>query len=178
MGMSASVLSQIKPVQKTAPGFRVDNSAVKFRYRSLEEAFPAVDPGVEPYGSLVLIQIRQPMSTTAGGIILTDDNQRTEHDNTQVAVVRALGPIAFHNRTEMKPWPEGAWCRVGDFVRVPKYQGDRFSVQFPVTERVRDPETGKDEPVTTIHECVFVLFKDLSLLGRYTADPLEVRSFY
>ena len=35
---------------------------------ALVEAFPAVDAGVQPFGSRVLVQIRTPKTTTAGGI--------------------------------------------------------------------------------------------------------------
>jgi len=159
-------------------GFGVSGNAVRYAYTSREDAFPDVDPGIRPFGCMVLVQLRQPMRKTGGGILLTDEDKKTEHYNTQVALVRAIGPVAFHNRNDGKPWPEGAWAHVGDFVRVPKYQGDRFMVPFARTERERDPETGKDEPVTRTEECIFTLFKDLQLLGLYTDDPLAIRSFY
>lgn len=159
-------------------GFGVSGNAVSYRYVSREQAFPNVDPGLKPFGSTVLVQIRQPMRKTAGGTILPDEAREAEHYNTQVALVRAVGPMAFKNRNSGELWPEGAWCEPGDFVRVPKYQGDRFLVQFPRTEAERNPDTGKDEPVTRAEECIFVLFKDLAILGKYTSDPLAIRSFY
>jgi len=134
---------------------------VAFDYGSLEEAFPACDPQFEPGGSRILVQFRTPKTKTKGGIILTDEIRQTEHYNTQVAKVLAVGPLAFHKRDTMTLWPEGAWCEVGDFVRMPKYGGDRWTV--PTLD-------GTDE-------AVLALFDDLNILGRVTGDPLAVKAF-
>jgi co-chaperonin GroES (HSP10) len=149
---------------------------VEFLYDGLDEAFPKVDPGLEPFGSLVLVQVRQPKRKTAGGIIIADDTRATEHYRTQVAKVVSMGPLAFHSRDTMTLWPEGAWCSVGDFVRVPVYQGERFAVPFEV-KTFEEDEKGRKHPKTDKEECVFVLFKDLAILGRITADPLKIRAF-
>lgn len=150
-------------------------SQVSFEYAGLEEAFPSVDPGIRPFGSLVLVQIRQPKRQTKGGIILTAEDRSTEFYNTQVAMVRAVGPIAFHNRTTMEPWPEQAWAKVGDFVRIPKYQGDRFAVPYSGTVRVKWNGIERDEEFAD--EAIFVLFKDLALLGEYTGNVLAVKAY-
>ncbi len=123
---------------------------------SLEEAFPAIDPGIRPLGSRVLVQIKTVEERTKGGIILTTEDKSTEKWNTQVGKVVAMGPVAFHNRNTLEPWPEGEWCKVGDFVRVAKYGGDRF-------------EVGK---------ALFVVFNDLDLIGLVTGDPLAVKAFF
>lgn len=126
----------------------------------LLEAFPPADPGIQPLGSRVLVQIRNPKEKTSSGIIIDRGSQDTEKWNTQIARVVALGPVAFHNRNTLEPWPEGAWCGVGDFVRVAKYGGDRWEVPLP----------GGDV-------ALFVIFNDLDLIGRVTGDPLQVRAF-
>lgn len=132
-----------------------------FAYAGLDEAFPLVDPELIPFGSRVLVQIRTPKTRSSGGIILADETRDTEIWNTQVAKVVAVGPVAFCNRETLKPWPEGAWCEPGEFIRVPKYGGDRFEVPIP----------GKKE------RAMFVEFNDLDLIGRYTGDPLKVVAF-
>lgn len=129
--------------------------------QTLEEAFPVVDAGNVPLGSRVLVQIRSAKKKTAGGIILAGDTQDTIAWNTQTAVVRALGPLAFKNRSTQEPWPEGAWAQIGDFVRVPKYGGDRFEV--PV---------GEDGDVA-----LFVFFNDMDLIAKVTCDPRDVIAF-
>jgi co-chaperonin GroES (HSP10) len=82
--------------------------------RMLEEAFPVADPGVQPFGSRVLVQIRNPQEKTTGGIILSTDTKETEKWNTQAAKVISIGPLAFRNRNTMEHWPEGNWCEAGD----------------------------------------------------------------
>lgn len=132
---------------------------------ALAEAFPAAEPGVQPFGSRVLVQIRTPKSKTAGGIILHTESKDTEKWNTQVAKVVAVGPLAFKNRTTQESWPEGSWCCEGDFVRVPKYGGDRWEVSLG--------KKGADGNQTAM----FVIFNDLDLIGRVTADPLSIKAF-
>lgn len=95
-------------------------------YDSLASAFPEADPALKPFGSDVLVQIRTPKLQTEGGILLAEETRETDQWNTQVAKVIALGPVAFHNRETLQPWPEGAWAKPGDFVRVPKYGGDKW----------------------------------------------------
>ena len=128
--------------------------------QTLKEAFPEADPGVIPFGNLVLVQIRSPKKKSSGGIILHTETTDTEKWNTQVARIVSIGPVAFKNRSTMEPWPEGAWCKEGDFVRVAKYGGDRWEV-----------------PVNGEETAMFVIFKDTELIGKVTADPLAVRAF-
>ena len=124
------------------------------------EAFPEADPGVIPFGSRVLVQIRTPKTKTKGGIILTRDTVDTEKWTTQVAKVVSVGPLAFKNRNTQEAWPEGEWCKAGDFVRVPKYGGDRWEV-----------------PVNKNDSAMFVIFNDLDVIGQVTGDPLAVKAF-
>ncbi len=93
--------------------------------------FPNVSPGVRPFGSRILVQIRAARSISTGGIILTDNAKDAERDNTQVAKVLAIGPLAYKNRNTMEGWPEGAWCAEGQYVFVPKYGGVRFERKVP-----------------------------------------------
>jgi len=127
-----------------------------------DAAFPEVDPGIQPFGNYVLVQIRAPKRRSEGGIWLVDDTKDTEKWNTQVAKVVSVGPLAFRNRNTMEMWPEGAWCAPGDYVRVAKYGGDRWEV----------PIDDKGEDVA-----LFVIFKDTDLIGKVTTDPLKIRAF-
>jgi co-chaperonin GroES (HSP10) len=129
---------------------------------AMAEAFPAVDAGIQPFGSRVLIQIRTPKKKSAGGIIIDiHGSNETEKWNTQIGKVVALGPLAFKNRDSMATWPEGEWCKAGEYVRVAKYGGDRWEVKIP----------GTDE------SAMFVIFNDLDIIGQVTGDPLAIRAF-
>lgn len=136
---------------------------VQFSYDSLEDAFPALtddDINFKPYGSSVLVQIRQSKSKTKGGILLTEQIRETDKSNVQIAKVLKWGPLAFHNRETMKPWPEGNWCKIGDFVRVPKHTNDRWEIV----------KKGVTEPI------VLCLFNDLDLKGE-VPNPLITKTF-
>ena len=74
---------------------------------ALAEAFPAVDAGIQPFGSRVLVQIRTPKKKSAGGIIIDTGSRDTEKWNTQVGKVIAHGPVAYRNRNNLEAWPEG-----------------------------------------------------------------------
>ena len=128
----------------------------------IDEAFPKINFGISPTGSRILVQIRRPKTKTSGGIILADVSKDTELDNTQVAKVVAVGPLAFRNRNTMDLWPEGAWYKEGDFVFVPKYAGSRWR---------RDIPGAKGEKVE------FVIFNDLDIVGTIDTDPLSVQAY-
>ncbi len=129
--------------------------------QTLESAFPDINPGIAPFGSRVLVQIRVAKSRSKGGIELVTETREAVQYTTQVAKVRALGPVAFKNRTTLQAWPEGEWCQVGEFVRVPKYGGDRWERPIPGTEDM----------------ALFVLFNDLDIVGRVLCNPLEIIAF-
>lgn len=158
-----------------------DGNNIDFDFGSVEEAFPDVDPGMEPMGSLILVMIRQPKRHVSGGFIqLPAEDRKIEHDNTQVARVIAMGPLAFHSRDTGKPWPEGAWCQSGDFVKVPKYQGDPWAIAYTREDMVPDLENGGTKRETVTDYVRFALFKDLALLGRYRSatEALAAKAFY
>lgn len=130
--------------------------------QTLVEAFPVIEPGLKPFGSRVLVQIRTPRTRSTGGIILHGETKETERWNTQVAKVIEVGPLAFRNRNTMEFWPEGQWCKPGDFVRVPKYGGDRWPVEIPGQEK---------------ENALFVIFNDHDIVGCLTGDPLKMKIF-
>lgn len=131
--------------------------------KELEIYFPAVDPGLKPLGSRVLVQVRLP-KRKVGSIIVPDMVKDADADNLQTARVVALGPAAFRNRDTLALWPEGEWVGVGDFVRIPKYAGDRFSTPHP-------------EPVEPGEKVIFAIFNDLDLTAKFTGDPLSHRAY-
>jgi co-chaperonin GroES (HSP10) len=129
--------------------------------QTLADAFPDVDPGIIPLGGRVLVQLRRTAKKTQSGIVLVEETKDTVRWNNQVARVHSLGALAFRNRTTQEEWPEGAWVKAGDFIRVPRWNGDRIEV----------PVKGSEEPVT------FVVFNDHELISKITGDPLAVKVY-
>lgn len=141
-----------------------DTQPVASNEAALQEAFPAVDPGAVPVGGRVLVQWRQTRKTvTASGIVLVEETKETEKWNNQVAKVIAVGPLAFKKRDTLDPWPEGNWVEVGDYVRMPKWGGDRWEVPFG------DKEKGET--------ALFSIFNDNEVIAKVTGDPLNVKAF-
>lgn len=128
--------------------------------KSIEEMFPYIDPEFRPFGHRVIVQIRRVVNKTSSGIILAKESTETEAYNNTVGKVLAVGPLAFKKRTTGEEWPEGVWAIPGDFVRVPRFGGDRWVVDL-------------NDGLSPIH---LVLFADSDLLGAYTGDVCKVRS--
>jgi len=139
----------------------MSNTPVAVDSADLQDAFPVVDPGAVPLGARVLVQMRLPKKKmTSSGIILAAETVDTEKANNPVGKVVAIGPLAFKKRDTMESWPEGSWVEIGDFVRVPRWTGDRWEIQV-----------NKDDIVQ------FMLMNDHEVIAKLTSNPLEMRAF-
>lgn len=125
-----------------------------------EDLFPNVNPNIRPHGSRVLVQIRRARTISKGGIIFSNQTKDTEQDNTCVGKVIAVGPLAYKNRNTMEEWPEGAWCKPGDFAFVPKYGGLRWERPCKATDAYGD-------------KVQFAIFDDLNIVGD-VEDPFDI----
>ncbi len=130
-------------------------------HHTLAEAFPQVDANCEPLGNRVLVQLARTPEKTTSGIILVEETKETAKWNTQVAKVIALGGIAYKDRATGQPWPEGVWVKPGDYVRVPRWGGDRIEIAVK----------NSDDPVR------FVVFQDHEIISRIPRDPLAVKTY-
>ena len=125
-------------------------------------AFPQVEAGQSPFGGRVIIQLRR-IKKKAGRIIIVDETKENEKWNNMIGKIVAIGPLAFKNRETMQGWPEGSWAEIGDFVRVPRWGGDRW-------ERPVPGEDGED-PV------LFMTINDHELIAKITDDPLSFKAY-
>lgn len=141
------------------------NEPVAFDDADIAWAFPSVDPGAKPLGGRVLVQLRRTKKKTTGsGIILVEETKETEKWNNMVAKVVEVGPLAFKNRDTMQGWPEGSWVVAGDYIRVPKWGGDRWEVKVPGEDHLEDA-------------ALFMILNDHEIIAKVTCSPLEMRSF-
>ena len=127
-------------------------------------AFPDVQPGMDPFGGRVVIQLRRIKKKTAGKIILVEETKENEKWNNMIGKIVAMGPLAFKNRDTMQPWVEGTWAQVGDYVRVPKWGGDRWEIRVP-------GEDDKEDPV------LFMTLNDHELIAKVTSNPLLFKAY-
>lgn len=141
------------------------NEPVASSDADLTWAFPSVDPGAKPLGGRILVQLRRTKKkATSAGIILVEETKETEKWNNMVAKVLMIGPLAFKNRDTMQGWPEGSWCEVGDYIRVPKWGGDRWEVKVPGEDDLEDP-------------ALFMVLNDHEVIAKVTGDPLAMKAF-
>lgn len=132
--------------------------------QELKWAFPDVSPGQKPFGGRVVVQLRRIKKTTASKIILVAETKETEKWQNMIGKVVEIGPLAFKNRDTMQPWPEGSWAQVGDYVRVPKWGGDRWEREVPNEESNEDP-------------VLFMTLNDHELIAKITDDPLSFKAY-
>jgi len=141
------------------------NDPVAFNEADVAWAFPSVDPGAKPLGGRILVQLRRAkQKTTSAGIILVEETKETEKWQNMVAKVLEIGPLAFKHRDTMLPWPEGSWIEVGDYIRVPKWGGDRWEVPLPDADDHEDP-------------ALFMVINDHEVIAKLTGDPLAMKAF-
>jgi len=127
----------------------------------VQDAFPVVDPGAVPLGARILVQMRLPKrKMTSSGIILAAETVDTEKAQNPIGKVVAKGPLAFKKRDTMEDWPEGSWVEVGDYVRVPRWTGDRWEI-----------------PINQDDVVQFMLMNDHEVIAKLTSNPLEMRAF-
>lgn len=128
-------------------------------------AFPSVDPGAKPLGGRILVQLRRTKKkATSAGIILVEETKETEKWQNMVAKVIEIGPLAFKHRDTMVSWPEGSWVVPGDYIRVPKWGGDRWEVKVPGDDELEDP-------------ALFMVLNDHEIIAKLTGDPLAMKAF-
>jgi co-chaperonin GroES (HSP10) len=141
------------------------NDPVAFNEADVAWAFPSVDPGAKPLGGRILVQLRRSkQKTTSAGIILVEEIKETEKWQNMVAKVVEIGPLAFKHRDTMLPWPEGSWIEVGDYIRVPKWGGDRWEVPIEGADDHEDP-------------ALFMVLNDHEVIVKITGNPLAMKAF-
>lgn len=128
-------------------------------------AFPSVEPGAKPLGGRILVQLRRTKKkATSAGIILIEETKETEKWQNMVAKVIEIGPLAFKHRDTMLSWPEGSWCVAGDFIRVPKWGGDRWEVKVPNEDDLEDP-------------ALFMILNDHEAIAKVVGNPLAMKAY-
>ena len=95
---------------------KVDNTKVK---EDLHAKLP------EPTGYRLLIALPEIDEKTQGGVIMPDGLVKDESTASIIGFVLKTGPDAYSDKER---FPNGAWCKEGDFVIFRSYSGTRFKV--------------------------------------------------
>ena len=133
-----------KNVEKTAVPDRVDNFGSNIA--KAEKAEPVITPEnldshasslPRPTGYRILILPFTQSSVTKGGIHLAKQTVDKERLSTVVGYVVSTGPDAY---SDLNKFPEGPWCKEGDWVIFGRYAGARFLIEGGDMRLLNDDE--------------------------------------
>ena len=91
----------------------------------------------KPTGYRMLILPFAPAEKTKGGIYLAKQTVDRERLTTVVGYIVALGPDAYK---DLNKFPEGPWCKEGDWVIFARYAGSRFRIEGGEVRILNDDE--------------------------------------
>ena len=83
---------------------------------------------LEPAGYRLLVRVPdlQAQMKGWGNLYMPDERRALEETAQLVAQVVALGPDAYKDDTK---FPNGPWCKTGDFIVMRAYTGTRFMIR-------------------------------------------------
>ena len=99
----------------------------------------------EPKGYKLLIGIPEVSEKTEGGIFMPDGMRSAEETASIVGFVMKTGPDAYSDKER---FPNGAYCKEGDFVIFRSYSGTRFKIHGKEFRLINDDtvEAVVDDP--------------------------------
>lgn len=91
-----------------------------------------LEPIMKPVGYQLLVRPYQER-TKIGSILLADTTKTADQAACNAAQVVAMGDDAYKDESK---FPNGAWCKVGDWVILSRLAGARFTIKEPDGEHV------------------------------------------
>ena len=104
----------------------------------------------QPSGWRILVLPFTPKEKTKGGIIFSQESLDKARIATNCGYVIKMGPNAYK---DTEKFPEGAWCKEGDWVLFARYAGSRIPIEGGEVRLLNDDEvlgTIKD-PESVLH---------------------------
>ena len=91
----------------------------------------------KPTGWRILVLPFKMKEKTKGGIYMGQDTLERQQLAAQCANVLAVGPDAYKDKER---YPEGPWCKVGDWVIFARYAGSRIKIEGGEVRLLNDDE--------------------------------------
>jgi chaperonin GroES len=79
----------------------------------------------EPVGYKILIAVPEVSEKTEGGVFVPDSLKQAEETASIIGYVIKVGVEAYSDAAK---FPDGPWCKEGDFIIFRSYSGTRFKV--------------------------------------------------
>ena len=90
-----------------------------------------------PTGWRILVLPFKGQGKTKGGVILADQTMEERGFSTVTALVLKVGPDAYKDE---KRFPDGPWCKKGDWIIFGRYAGSRFGIEGGEVRILNDDE--------------------------------------
>lgn len=90
---------------------------------AVDDAIKAKLP--EPKGYKLLIAIAEVSTKTPGGVYIPDERRAGEETASIIGYVLKVGTEAY---ADANKFPNGPWCKEGDFIIFRSYSGTRFKI--------------------------------------------------
>ena len=105
----------------------------------------------QPTGWRILILPFKMKEKTKGGIIMGQDTLEKQQVASQCGNVLAVGPHAYQDKDR---FPDGPWCKVGDWIMFARYAGSRIKIEGGEVRLLNDDEVLAtiENPEDILHE--------------------------
>ena len=98
----------------------------------------------QPTGWRLVVLPYRGVAKTKGGVLLTDKAVEEQQLASVCALVLKVGPDAYQDKEK---FPNGPWCKEGQFIMYGRYVGNRFQTKFGEHRILND-----DEIIGTIND--------------------------
>ena len=94
--------------------------ALEEKYKEQTEKLP------KPTGWRIIVLPFKMNDKTKGGVLMTESTLERQQIGSQCGLVLAMGPQCYKDKER---YPEGPWCKVGDWVIFARYAGSRIQIE-------------------------------------------------
>ena len=117
--------------------------ALEEKYKNDHKRLP------KPAGWRILVLPFKSAEKSKGGIIYSDQAMERAYIASTCGNVLAVGPHAY----DKERFPEGPWCKVGDWVIFARYAGSRIQIEDGEVRLLNDDEilATVEDPTDLIH---------------------------
>jgi len=120
---------------KNVPSLEDAYTSEGFKPDKLDET--VIDRIPTPTGWRIAILPYRGAEKTKGGIALSEETQRKQQLATVCGYVLKIGPLAYADEVK---FPDGAWCKKGDWIIFGRYAGSRIPIDGGEIRLINDDE--------------------------------------
>ena len=119
------------------PSYLKNNDDKKKEKKKEEDKGPAMERVPQATGWRMVILPYKGVEKTKGGLLLTDKAIEEQQLTTNVGLILSMGSDAYADKNK---FPNGPWCKKGDWVVFAKYAGSRVKIEGGEIRILNDDE--------------------------------------